>query len=66
MAHPGRIEDVLEWPHLRVRQAWETLDDDGRTYTAPRVPLVGPLPEARSVDAESPLRRWRDGPDLKA
>ena len=66
MAHPREIEDVLKWPHLRERNAWETVDDAGRTYTAPRVPLLGPLPPARSVDAQSLLRRWRDGPDLKA
>src|ERR1019366_3334239 len=38
---PSReIAEVLSWAHLRYRNAWELVDTDGGSVTAPRVPLL--------------------------
>jgi crotonobetainyl-CoA:carnitine CoA-transferase CaiB-like acyl-CoA transferase len=60
MAHPREIVDVLNWPHLRERNAWETVEDERRSYTAPRIPLIGPVPDRQVTEPADLLTRWQD------
>jgi crotonobetainyl-CoA:carnitine CoA-transferase CaiB-like acyl-CoA transferase len=60
-AHPREIVDVLNWAHLRERDVWETITDGRRSFTAPRIPLIGPVPDAQIMDAADILTRWADG-----
>jgi crotonobetainyl-CoA:carnitine CoA-transferase CaiB-like acyl-CoA transferase len=59
MAHPRQIVDVLQWPHLQERNTWEVVTAGQRSYTAPRIPLIGPLPDVPIAEAADVLDRWQ-------
>jgi crotonobetainyl-CoA:carnitine CoA-transferase CaiB-like acyl-CoA transferase len=42
IALPRSLPDVLAWPHLRARDVWRTVDDDGTPGEIPRLPVIEP------------------------
>jgi crotonobetainyl-CoA:carnitine CoA-transferase CaiB-like acyl-CoA transferase len=58
---PSReIAEVLSWAHLRYRNAWELVDTDGGSVTAPRVPLLETVFPGQAMATEQIIRRWAD------
>jgi crotonobetainyl-CoA:carnitine CoA-transferase CaiB-like acyl-CoA transferase len=61
IALPRSLDDVLAWQQLRARGVWRSVDVQGTTAIAPRLPLLEPAswPVTADARADDVVRQWK-------